>query len=101
LGPLLASQPESLAKLIEVLEKLPPKNENEQRKKVLKSLLRKPKEPLDNNQCRSLGDAVFALLCPSSSVISTTNVKDHLPLAQALNKEVVDPTNKVAPPSQT
>lgn len=43
-------------------------------------------DALTDSQCRDLGDAVFALLAPHDSVILTTNLKDHEPLASALGK---------------
>jgi hypothetical protein len=48
---------------------------------------------LDNGKCRSLGDAVFAFLAPADSVILTTNVKDHQPLAEALGKSAISPAD--------
>jgi hypothetical protein len=53
--------------------------------------------PLDNSKCRSLGDAVFAFLAPVDSVILTTNIKDHRPLAQALGKSAVSPADVLDP----
>ncbi|MCP4201222.1 MAG: hypothetical protein GY769_04735 [bacterium] len=41
--------------------------------------------------CRALGDAIFALYCPEGAEILTTNVKDHRPLAEAVNRRVVSP----------
>ena len=48
-------------------------------------------EQLDDSQCRDLGDAVFALLAPVGSIIVTTNVRHHRPLAEALSKRAALP----------
>src|SRR5437016_715638 len=60
--------------------------EDRHRRKVLKQLINTPKIPLDRNECRWLGDAVFAFFCPQDAVILTTNVSDHQPLAKAIGK---------------
>jgi len=39
---------------------------------VLKQLINTPKILLDRDQCRWLGDAVFAFFCPEDAVILTT-----------------------------
>ena len=43
---------------------------------------------LTEEQCRFVGDAVFAFFCPDDAAILTTNVKDHKPLAEAIGKDV-------------
>jgi hypothetical protein len=50
-----------------------------------------PTKPYDEKHCRALGDAVFALDCPTGGEILTTNVVDHKPLADALNITVRTP----------
>jgi hypothetical protein len=65
--------------------------EHQRRYQDLRELVR-TNRPLDNSKCRSLGDAVFAFLAPADSVILTTNIKDHQPLAQALGKSAVSPS---------
>jgi hypothetical protein len=87
----LKSRPEDLIKLRDAVRAQPEKPENERRSKALKELYRLPKQPLDRDACRNLGDAVFAFLAPSDSVILTTNQKDHAPLAQALGKTTQGP----------
>jgi hypothetical protein len=61
------------------------------RGKVLRAIRRHPHRELDENQCRTLGDAVFALQCPENAVVLTTNIADHQPLAAALGKQVEIP----------
>lgn len=65
--------------------------EDKNRRKVLKHLINTPKIPLDRDQCRWLGDAVFAFFCPEDAVILTTNIRDHRPLAQAVGKRAEKP----------
>jgi hypothetical protein len=65
--------------------------EDKNRRKVLKHLINTPKIPLDREQCRALGDAVFAFFCPQDAVILTTNISDHRRLARAIGKRAVKP----------
>jgi hypothetical protein len=65
--------------------------EDKNRRKVLKHLINTPKLPLDREQCRLLGDAVFAFFCPEDAVILTTNIRDHQPLARAIGKRAEKP----------
>jgi hypothetical protein len=65
--------------------------EDKNRRKVLKHLINTPKLPLDREQCRWLGDAVFAFFCPADAVILTTNIKDHQRLAKAIGKRAEKP----------
>jgi predicted nucleic acid-binding protein len=60
------------------------------RHKILKDLCRK-RIVLDDNKCRSLGDAIFAFFSPDDATILTTNMKDHEPLANALGKRAARP----------
>jgi hypothetical protein len=78
-------------KLWEAIDGLSIKREDINRKKVLKSIFRTPKRDISGDDCRRLGDAVFALIAPNDSVILTTNVKDHRALAGALGKKAVSP----------
>ena len=48
--------------------------EDRNRRKVLKQLIDTPKIPLEREQCRWLGDAVFAFFCPPDAEILTTNL---------------------------
>jgi len=65
--------------------------EDKNRRKVLKHLINTPKLPLDREQCRRLGDAVFAFFCPQDAVILTTNLRDHQRLAGAIGKRAEKP----------
>lgn len=66
--------------------------EHQRRYQALRELVR-TNRPLDNGKCRALGDAVFAFLAPADSIILTTNIKDHQPLAQALGKSAISPSD--------
>lgn len=77
--------------LHDACDKLAVKPEMAKRRSVLKDILRKPKSPLSERDCIALGDAVFALQCPSEAVVLTTNIVDHEPLAIAVGKSVVSP----------
>jgi len=86
-----------LAKLIETLhpDKLPPslvdKVENRSRRKALKELARTGPTKFNKSMCRSLGDAYFAIMCPPSSRVLTTNLVDHQLLCAALGKTAQKP----------
>jgi hypothetical protein len=67
------------------------RQEDQQRYKALRQLARKPKQVLDEQACRWLGDAVFAFFAPTNSVILTTNIRDHEPLAAAIGKTAKAP----------
>ena len=59
---------------------------------VLRHLVRTPKrEIVSDANCRALGDAIFAFLCPDGAVILTTNLRDHHPLAAAVGKVALHP----------
>ncbi len=62
--------------------------EQQRRYQTLRQLIHKPKEPMTEKMCRELGDAIFVFFAPKDSVILTTNIKDHEPLATALGKVV-------------
>jgi hypothetical protein len=82
----------ALSKLIDALRpskldaKAKVKNENTQRRKALKELKRLGPKDFSKRRCRALGDAYFAVMCPSGSVIATTNIIDFQPLCSALGK---------------
>jgi hypothetical protein len=80
----------SLALLAKTIELQPPKPENVKRLAAITAVRNRP--DLDNDQCRNLGDAVFALLSPRESIILTTNIRDHRPLAEALGKKASHPS---------
>ena len=85
-------RPGNLRKLRQASAKLPPKTENTRRAQALRELIRKPKQKVDDKTCRALGDAVFAFFAPSDAVVLTTNLKDHGPLAEALGKRAITPS---------
>jgi hypothetical protein len=70
------------------------REEDRRRYQALRGLCRVPKRPLSRKDCIYLGDAIFAFFAPPKSVILTTNVKDHEPLAGALGKKVVHPKDQ-------
>lgn len=72
------------------------KPENVKRLKILKEVGSNARRKISNSDCRNLGDAVFALFCPNDADILTTNIKDHKPLAEALNKTAVSPKEILA-----
>jgi len=67
------------------------KPEMNKRRSVLHDIRRKPKAPIDHGACIRLGDAVFALQCPTDAVVLTTNLVDHGPLCAALGKTAQTP----------
>lgn len=87
----LIKEPDALQKLRNAIDSQDPKRENQKRAQVLRKLKRTPDRPISDNECRNLGDAVFAFFAPADAKILTTNVKDHEPLAQALGKSVQKP----------
>lgn len=65
--------------------------ENSRRVEALNRIISHPNLPFDRKQCRALGDAYFVIFAPDDSVILTTNLKDHQPLAAAIGKSAVSP----------
>ena len=65
--------------------------EDNNRRKALKHIINTPKIPLTREECRWLGDAVFAFFCPQDAVILTTNLRDHQTLAKAVGKKAEKP----------
>lgn len=90
MAPALAADHASLG-ILEKIARSNPKPESQKRASVLRDLARKGTRALGPRECRALGDAVFAFFAPKDSVILTTNVADHLPLAGALGKAVEAP----------
>lgn len=86
----LRSQPDALKKLLSATENLQTK-ENQRRAKALKEIIRKSRFVVTDRVCRDLGDAIFALFAPDDAVILTTNIRDHKPLSEALNKKAATP----------
>lgn len=65
------------------------RREDQRRRKALVQLLdRRRRKIFGNDCCKALGDAYFALQCPTDCVILTSNAKDHSVLAGALGKKV-------------
>jgi hypothetical protein len=97
----LKGSPESLAKLKVATDSQEVNPERHRRSRALRNLIRRPKDPLSDQACRDLGDAVFAFLAPADATILTTNLKDHRPLADALGKRVENPISILsgAPPA--
>lgn len=87
---LMKKKPEDLRKLRDVI-KDSDKTENKRRAKILRQIYRTPKMPINDRDCKYLGDAVFAFFAPADSMILSTNIKDHLPLAKALRKKAISP----------
>lgn len=88
---LLLDHRASLERVREALELEPAGRERDARLAAVTHLLERGATALTESQCLSLGDAVFAVLCPEGGVIVTTNVRDHAPLARSLNKQVERP----------
>jgi len=88
---LLTKLQNDVSRLMDVVKAQPEKPENTRRYQALRHIHRTPNRPFSDSQCRSLGDAVFALAAPPDSVILTTNIKDHAPLAGALGKIAAEP----------
>lgn len=91
LGVLLAEAQDDVSKLAVVVEAQEGKPENVKRLDALRWVSQNVGAAPSADHCRALGDAVFALLCPSGGTIVTTNLKDHEPLASALGKSVRRP----------
>ena len=62
------------------------------RGEAIASIIRNPGRALTEAQCTRLGDAVFSIQCPADAVVLTTNTDDHGPLAAALEKTALEPT---------
>lgn len=86
----LKSRPEELRKMRDAIIDSD-KTENKRRAKILRQLYRKPSAPLQDKECRNLGDAIFVFLAPPDAVILTTNIRDHRPLAEAIGKIAISP----------
>jgi len=91
----LKGKPEELRKMREVIKESE-KPENVRRSKVLRQLYRKPNTLLQDQECRNLGDAIFAFLASSETEILSTNIRDHGPLAESLGKTAITPQQVVA-----
>ena len=90
---LFSNNPTQASALEAACRELESKDEMKRRGKVIADILRKPGRELTTTQCKHLGDAVFAMLCPDDAVVLTTNIVDHQPLAAALSKTAIRPTD--------
>ena len=89
MAPALKASAADLEALRDAVLKQPKKSENDRRSHALKELIRD--RPFTDSLCQALGDAVFVFFAPRESVILTSNVRDHQPLAEALGKRVEAP----------
>ena len=87
----LKTRPDLLRALRNAIPESSKREEDRNRRKVLKQLVNTPTLRLTEEKCRWLGDAVFAFFCPDDAIVLTTNVKDHKPLAEAIGKAVDRP----------
>lgn len=90
LGPELTKSVAVLEALREATDRID-NAEHKRRSKALHEIARKPKLDVTEEQCRALGDAVFAFFAPADSIILTTNLRDLQPLAEAVNKTAERP----------
>jgi hypothetical protein len=77
----------NLAAIKKLEDAIPPdgeRSESTKRRQALRKMRRRPTEPVTEEMCRHLGDAIFGLQAPPGAVILTTNTRDHGPLARAL-----------------
>jgi hypothetical protein len=88
-APALRFRKEDLASLLKVIEGFS-RPEDNKRRSALHTLKNTPNRAFENQECRGLGDAYFALHCPQGATILTSNVKDHRPLAEALGRSVTE-----------
>lgn len=91
----LKGKPHELKKLRDVIKESD-KPENVRRSKALRQLYRKPGAFFGDQECRNLGDAIFAFLAPADAEILTTNIRDHGLLAQALGKLAITPQQVIS-----
>ncbi len=66
---------------------------NRKRHKIMREIIRKKKYYLSDTECRQLGDVYFVCFCPNDHKILTTNIKDHKPLAEAIGKNAISPSD--------
>jgi hypothetical protein len=89
----LRYEPVAARALEDACAALAAKPEMQKRRNVLRKIRRRS-TPIDDRDCRYLGDAVFALQCPADAVVLTTNLVDFAPLTAALGKNAVAPRKK-------
>ena len=86
----LASAPEALRALKKATDQIS-NAEHRRRSQALSDIARKSNVGVTEQQCRALGDAIFAFFAPEDSVVLTTNTRDMEPLAAALGKKSESP----------
>lgn len=91
LGPRLKAEPKLLVALRDSIPDNSGRREDQRRRAALKKLIKHPKDAVDRETCRDLGDAIFAFFCPKSAVILTTNLRDLQPLASSIGKTAEKP----------
>jgi len=91
LGPRLKAEPKLLIALRDSIPENSGRREDQRRRAALKRLIKHPKEIVDRETCRDLGDAIFAFFCPKGAVVLTTNLRDHRPLAESVGKVAEKP----------
>jgi len=91
LGPRLKLEPRVLEALRNAIPENSSRKEDQKRRKALKRLIKHPKEIVNRDTCRDLGDAIFAFFCPRTAVVLTTNLRDHQPLANSIGKRAESP----------
>jgi hypothetical protein len=87
----LKARPDLLEAMREAIPNNSSRKEDIKRRQALKRLIKHPKEVVDRDICRDLGDALFAFFCPTNATILTTNLRDHEPLAKAIGKTAEKP----------
>ncbi len=87
----LRRRPDLLKKLADAIPSSSTRMEDVKRRQVLRDLVRLKHFELTPEKCRALGDAVFAFFAPPDCVVLTTNLKDHVPLANAVGKTAEAP----------
>lgn len=88
---ILSGYKNELELILGKIKSLSNKGENKRRIDAIQEVLRMSSRPFADKECRALGDAVFAVLCPTDAEILTTNIVDHKPLAEVLGKRAVEP----------
>jgi hypothetical protein len=87
----LKAEPDKLKKLRDSISLTSNRKEDINRRQALKTLINSPKREMTEDDCRKLGDAIFAFFAPPNSTILTTNLRDHQPLASAIGKNAKAP----------
>ena len=91
----LRAEPRLLEALRDAIPETSAKPEHRRRRRALKRLISHPRDKVDRDLCRDLGDAIFAFFCPKEAVILTTNLSDIAPLAKAVGKTAQSPAETV------